>query len=69
MTFNPMLPLPQPDWDDRCRRARDRLYVATFAVVNETGNAAACDFDAARREFGAAILALDKRRRPEFYVR
>lgn len=55
------------DWDERLDAACESMRVAAQAVVDSPTPDNLKAIDAARRVFGAGILALDKKRRPTFY--
>lgn len=66
-----LTPEEHPSWDDRTRLAVRKLQIRQDEVVNVTRPSdmagALGRLAAARAEFGSALLALDKQRRPEIY--
>lgn len=62
-----LVPIEMPYWDDRTKRARTELQTAADAVVETPTADALGKLVEAKTEFGRALLALDKRRRPEAY--
>jgi hypothetical protein len=71
MPFEILTPSPMRDWTDACHRTNEKVKCAAYIVANATTatarDAGMIALREARAEFGAAMLDLDKRRRPSFY--